>query len=500
MEYLLSAREMKGCDERTVSDFHVPAAVLMERAALSVAEEIEKRLTKQDTVLFLCGAGNNGGDGYAAARILAERGFRPWILPLKPPAKGSLPEQELLSARSYGIKELSALPEEPPRAVVDAIFGTGLSRDIEGEPFHVIETVNAWETLRIAVDLPSGVSADHGKILGIAFQADITVTFAFRKLGQLLFPGAACCGEVLRKDIGILESSFSGSKPRVLAYGREDLSLLPKRTADTNKGDYGKLLIIAGSPGMCGAAVFAAKAAYRMGVGLVRVYTPEENRSILQQAVPEAVLTTYRSDRFDEKGLIEAIHAADTVLIGPGLGTGAVSEKLLRTTMDTVSCPLVIDADGLNLLARETEQLKRPHTDMVLTPHIGEMARLTGDAPIYLKEERLSRAEEFANEYNVVLAMKDSRTVTAVPYGSLYLNLTGNHGMATAGSGDVLSGIIAALIATGLRAEKAAPLGVYIHGLAGDLAAEKKSARGLNASDLLDSLCDILRETERVTP
>lgn len=483
---------MKTCDENTSREFGVPEEVLMERAALAVADETMRRMKQGDHVLVLCGTGNNGGDGLAIARILAERKIDVCFYMTGNPKKGTLCEKQLSICRKYDIRELKTLPEQETSIVIDAVFGTGLSRDIEGELFTLFETVNKWNSYRITVDIPSGISSDHGKELGISFHADLTVTFAFRKIGQILYPGADRCGEIICADIGITEKSFLGLKPKVTALTEEDLSLLPKRQNDSHKGDYGKLLVIAGSPGMCGASLFAAKAAYRMGAGLVQIYAPEENRTVLQQTLPEAILTTYRSDRFDEKELLESIHWADAVLIGPGLGTSPVAGKILKTTLSAVSMPLVVDADALNLLAKEPELLKRPHTDMILTPHLGEMSRLTGDAPIYLKEEKISRAMDFANEYNVIVVLKDSRTVTAVPYGNIYLNTTGNHGMATGGSGDVLSGMILGLIGTGLSAELAAPLGVYLHGLAGDHAAKTKGERCLMASDLLDSLCEVL--------
>lgn len=492
MEYLVNAKEMKAYDENTSREFLLPPIVLMERAAEAFTEEFTRRMSPGSTVIVLCGSGNNGGDGLAIARLLFQRGYAVSLLLTGKSGKDSLAETELFICRKYGITELSELPEKATDAVIDAIFGTGLTRNVEGECAELLERVNAWDCFRAAVDIPSGISADHGRVMGVAFRADLTVTFAFRKLGQILYPGSDYCGELLCRDIGITADSFCGTRPRVCAFTEADREKLPPRANDSNKGDYGRVLVIAGSVNMCGAAFFAAKAAYLAGAGLVRIYTPEENRVILQTRLPEAILTTYRSDRFEEKGLIEAIHWADTVLIGPGLSTGDTADRIFHTTLRSVSVPLVIDADGLNLLARETEQLKRPHTDIVLTPHIGEMARLTGDSVMYLKEERIARAAEFANEYNVILTMKDSRTVTAVPYGRIYLNRTGNHGMASGGSGDVLSGFITGLIATGADTETAAGLGAYLHGRAGELAAERKGARAMSATDILDALPEVL--------
>ncbi len=496
MEYLVNAREMKACDEQTSKTYGMPPVVLMERAAEAVADEVKARIKKSATILVLCGGGNNGGDGYATARLLFLLGYTVSIFPLVKPAKDSLCEKERKICQNYQIKECDHLPEEPADVVIDAIFGTGLSRDLEAPVSDVLKTVNEWPSYRIAVDIPSGVSADHGRILGTGYKADLTVTFAYKKLGQVLFPGAAYCGETVCHDIGITDHAFEGRLPRVCTLTEEDLSSFPDRKADTHKGDYGKVLVIAGSSSMCGAAAFAAEAAFRMGAGLVKIFTAEENKSALQTLVPEALLSVYRNDKFDEKALVEDIHWADVCLIGPGLSTTATAQKILKTTLQSVSVPLIIDADGINLLAKEPEILKGPHTDVILTPHIGEMSRLTGDSPMYLKEERLRIAEEFANEYNVILTLKDSRTVTAIPYGKLYLNTSGNHGMATGGSGDVLSGMIAGLLAVGAKAELAASLSVYLHGLAGDLAAKDVSAASLMARDLLRMIPTVLKKTE----
>ncbi len=491
MEYLVNAKEMKACDEQTSKEFQMPPVVLMERAAEAVTAEITRRFKKDTKILVLCGGGNNGGDGYATARLLFLQGYFVSLYALTEPGKDSLCKKEREICRKYHIQEVSALPEHPADVVIDAIFGTGLSRDVEDPLANVLQTVNEWDAYRVAVDIPTGISSDHGRILGTAFRADLTVTFAYRKLGQVLFPGASFCGEVVCADIGITEHSFSGRLPRVCSLTPEDFSMLPDRKADTHKGDYGKVLVIAGSASMCGAAAFAAEAAYRMGAGLVKIFTAEENRTALSTLVPEALLTTYRSDKFDEKSLIEAIHWADVCLIGPGLSTGTTAEKILKTTLHSVSVPLVIDADGINLLAKEPEILKGPHTDVILTPHIGEMSRLTGDSPMYLKEERLRIAEEFANEYNVILALKDSRTVTAIPFGRIYLNLTGNNGMATGGSGDVLSGMIAGLLSQGAGAEASAAFGVYLHGIAGDLAAKERGTASMLARDLISMLPEV---------
>ena len=243
---------------------------------------------------------------------------------------------------------------------------------------------------------------------------------------------------------------------------------------------------------MAGAAVLAAKAAYRSGGGLVRIYTPEENRIILQTAVPEAILTTYSAKKADTQQLIECLSWADVIILGPGIGKSDVAHSIVKTVLKNAAVPMVVDADALNIIAEQTEQLLRPHTELVLTPHLGEMSRLKQLAVSYIKENIEQVAEDFAREYNVICVLKDSRTVTAIPYGKTFINRNGNSGMATAGSGDVLSGIIGSLMAQGLSAEQAAPLGVYVHAAAADERSKTVSKHGLTAGEIINGLSDVL--------
>ena len=360
--------------------------------------------------------------------------------------------------------------------IIDALFGIGLSRKLDDELVHLMERLNQSSAHRLAVDIPSGVSADNGAVLGGAFKADDTVTFAYCKTGMVLFPGAEYCGNITVKD----------------AITKEDLNFLNNRAADSNKGTFGKVLLVAGSVNMAGAAVLAAKAAYRSGCGLVRIYTPEENRIILQTAVPEAVLTTYSAKKADTQQLIECLSWADVIILGPGIGKSDVAHSIVKTVLKNAAVPMVVDADALNIIAEQTEQLLRPHTELVLTPHLGEMSRLKQLAVSYIKENIEQVAEDFAREYNVICVLKDSRTVAAIPYGKTFINRNGNSGMATAGSGDVLSGIIGSLMAQGLSAEQAAPLGVYVHAAAADERSKTVSEHGLTAGEIINGLSDVL--------
>ncbi len=497
MEYLVNAREMKNCDKNTIEFYKMPSEVLMERAALAVVEKIRQQGYDTTHVLAVCGNGNNGGDGVAAARILCEQGVSVSILLVDqnhPYSDGM--QKQLSIAESYGMHIINEWEDVGYTLILDAIFGIGLSRQIEGKTAELIRRINEAKAPVVAVDIASGISADNGNILGCAVKADMTVTFAFKKLGQLLYPGADHTGRLFVCDIGITKKSWLGKKPSYFAMEKEDLKFLPKRENHSNKGSYGKVLLIAGSANMGGAAVFASAAAYASGCGLVKVFTAEENRTALLTHVPEAILSIYAGKKLDRNELIESIKWADVVAIGPGIGTEPVAREMVKTVLEAAAVPVVMDADALNILSEDINLLLRPHTEIIVTPHPSEMARLAGASVSYIKDNLIMQAEEFAREYNVICVLKDARTVCAIPYGKTYLNLSGNHGMATAGSGDVLCGLIAGLTAQGVRPELAAPLGVYIHGLSGDVMVKRRGYHGLMAGDLPDGIKKVMKKLD----
>lgn len=508
MKYLVTGKEMKLLDQNTSGHFHMPQEVLMEQAAMAFARQLlyvaEQSVpgaangmgTPINSVLVVCGTGNNGGDGIAVARLLNQQGIKAYVYYAGASGKkgSDLFELQKKIYTTYGYPVADTL-DGTYDVVVDAIFGIGLSRPIVGEMAELIEKMNQMTGFKVALDMSSGISAEDGEVLGSAFMADATITFSFGKAGQYLWPGAKYCGKTYIVDIGITEESWLENRPRLAYLEDMDLQQLPVRAEDSHKGSYGKLLVIAGSSQMAGAAVLAAKAAYRMGTGLVKVVTAEENRNILLTLVPEALVSVYGKN-IDKKKLIEELKWADAVVLGPGIGTGAAAEDLLSTVMMNVNVPLVLDADALNLLAKEPERLLRPHMDLVVTPHLGEMSRLTGDAVSYIKSKLIEEARDFAQNYDVICVLKDAHTVTAVPYGLTYLNLSGNNGLATGGSGDVLSGMIGALLAQGLKADMAAPLGVYLHGRAADEEVKNTGCRGMMAQDILEGLTNIWKQVE----
>lgn len=500
MKYILDSHEMKQCDENTMQRRGMLSAVLMERAALAATQEITKRYPKPETkVLVVCGAGNNGGDGIAVARLLFLKGYQAAICFVGNREKMTTETaRQMQIAGNYGVPFCEAAEAfvQTWDVVADAIFGIGLCREVSGKYADLLGQMNELNAYKVAIDIASGVSGSTGQILGIAFEADLTVTFGFAKRGQLLYPGAEYTGELVVADIGIDEQSLFELKPQMRVLELSDLKLLPKREARSNKGSYGKLLILAGSAQMAGAAIFAAKAAYRMGCGLVRVATVEENRLILQEQVPEAVLAVYNNGTDVVEFVETQLRWADAVVAGPGIGQAKLSERMLHELLRQVRIPCLCDADALNLLANHPDWWSEIQTDLIITPHLGEMSRLTGQSISEIQNALVQTAVEFAGKHQITVVLKDARTVTAQKKGNCFLNMSGNHGMATAGSGDVLSGVIGALLAQKMEPAMAAPLGVYLHGLAGDAAVPKCGHYAMMASDIVEGIIDVLRKQE----
>lgn len=507
MRRIVNSEEMKYCDQNTISHFGVPSLVLMERAALGVADAVPKNLSNK-TILIVCGSGNNGADGLAAARILSQRGYT--VTAVQMPDNGKRTEENRLQREildRYGIPVLQDMPDTVPfGCVIDAVFGIGLSRAPQGKYAEWIQAMNVSGGYKIAVDMPSGVSSDTGEVYEAAFLADVTVTFAYEKAGQMLHPGCGKCGKVLVLDIGITDESWLERRPSCFAPEIGDLSKIPRRPSRSNKGTFGRLLVIAGSKNMAGAALFCAKAAYCTGCGLVKIHTPEENRTILQTALPEAVLSVYDEKRGrQEQDLLEQdLQWADVVAIGPGIGTGKTARRIVEQTLWQARVPVVADADALNILAQNPQILKEKNKDnnkesnkecrkaeLAITPHLGEMARLCGKDIAQIQQSMQKTAQEYAKQNRLVCVLKDAVTVTA-GRAAVYFNTSGTPALAKGGSGDVLTGMIAALAAQGMPLEEAAFMGVYLHGLAGEYAARKKGAYSVLARDIIDSVGKVL--------
>jgi NAD(P)H-hydrate epimerase len=488
MKTILNGKEMKQADQTTIVDYGLPSPVLMERAALSVVDVMEQQELLSRRILVLCGMGNNGGDGFAVARLLHLRHCDVTMALIGDRKKMSADaRQQYEICRKYQVAEwTSDLDLRGWDVFVDAIFGIGLSREIAGPAKDVILQVNGLPGSKVAVDMPSGVCADDGRVCGIAFHADVTVTFGFAKVGQMLYPGKKYCGKLYVNDIGIGEESLRNITPRCHCLEPADFAWFPKPEPDAHKGSRGKVLCIAGSAAMAGAAYLSGAAALCSGAGMVHIYTHSSNRDILLSRLPEALLTCYED--FDEKECLSLLSRADAVLIGSGMGTDRPAQAMLACVLQNVTVPLVMDADALNILSERPEGFRNAKSSWVITPHLGEMARLCHSSVAYVAEHKLAVCQEFAGEHHLICCLKDAATVTALSDGTTYLNASGCSGMATAGSGDVLAGIITGLIAQGMPSEQAAPFGVYIHGLAGEAAADRYSLHGMKASDLLEGL------------
>lgn len=491
MKYLVNASEMRRYDSNTIEKIGIPACVLMERAALAVAEAVERHCAGfmgERCVLVLAGMGNNGGDGLAAARLLAEKGYQVevWCVGNREKASAQwLQQMDILE--KYPVERIDRPKKQTYTVLLDALFGVGLSREVSGSFACAVDTFNALGGWKLALDLPSGIDSDTGKVWGTAVRASATVTFGFCKRGLMLYPGHGYAGNVTIADIGISSRSFYGEEPGMYAYEGDAAALLPERDRGGNKGTFGKVLLTAGSRNMAGAAVLSARAAYRAGAGMVKVLTPRENRIILQQAVPEALLGTLEE-------ISQGMEWADVLAIGPGLGKGETAGKCLGQAVLESGRPLLIDADGLNLLS-EDRNLRAALSNqgkegrkIVLTPHVGEMARLTGRSVSECGGNLPAFGMELAKELHGVVAAKDARTFICGEDHAICVNLSGNSGMATAGSGDVLAGVIAGLLAQGMEVFEAAAVGAYIHGCAGDEASRRRGEHACMAEDIIEAL------------
>ena len=467
MKLLVNAAQMKAADQYTIQELGIASLELMERAANACVQTMQSKNLDLSSVCVVCGSGNNGGDGFAIARILKNMGCSVDTYLVGNP-EHCTPEtrEQIRRLKECGGKITEDIPQDNSYSIViDAVFGVGLSRKIEGTYRQVIERMNQMQGTKFAVDIPSGLSASYA-------------------------------GRVTVAEIGISHEPLLQDADVIHSFEREEYRrMLPERPEDSNKGSYGRLLVIAGSKGMAGAAYLNAHAAYMTGAGLVRIYTPKDNREILQTLLPEAIITAY--DEFNKEEVLKLLKWADGVCIGSGIGRSTTSEKLLRTVIEYVDVPCLIDADGLNLLSDNKDLLDRlADRKFIFTPHMKEMSRLTGIPVEDLREDRIQILKKFADGYQVTCVLKDSRTLIADKANEICLNLTGNSAMAKAGSGDVLAGVIAGFMVQEKDTKKAARLGTYVHGLAGDLAKFEKGVYSVMARDLIEYISKALMKLE----
>ena len=519
---LYTAAQMREIDRRAIEELGIPSTQLMENAAMAVAREVralpipgpgldgpvgwvttdgraptpeeqaEFWAMRRRSAIVWCGPGNNGGDGVAAARLLLEMGWRVKCVLVGDRDKMTddcLEMERRLVEAGGALEDFDRLHKEqymPFDVAVDALFGVGLHRDL-GPDAALAARMTRWGTgWVVSVDVPSGIHADTGDVMGSAVKADVTVTFSQGKPGLYVGQGAVHSGRVVVADIGIPEDLYPEDACGTLLVERSDLRL-PRRPVDGHKGEFGKVFILAGSRGYTGAAALCAKAAVRGGTGLVTVAVPEDVYPIVAVKCDEAMVWPWPED---DAELVERAKGCDAVLIGPGLGQGERAERLVLRLMKELTCPVILDADGLNIISKHMDVLdERREQSTILTPHDGEFARLSGcGLPI---ADRLGTARAFARRHRCILVLKGHRTVTAAGDACL-INSTGNSGMAKGGSGDALAGLTAALAAQ--RVTDPPVAAVWLHGRAGDLAAEDKGEYGMTPSDLIEQIPYAIKE------
>ncbi len=510
-------KQMNEIDRAAISRVGLPGIVLMENAAIRIFDEVKKilvELPKKRTVVF-AGKGNNGGDAFAVARHLHNNDVitEIYITCSKSEITGDS-GINLKVIENMGIvpKELSEnilneLSDSLKNAdiIIDGIFGTGFKGEIKGIIKDAVCMINSSGKTVLSIDIPSGVNGTTGEVSGACIRAARTVTLCLPKTGIIIHPGCEYAGELVVADIGIPPEIMDKADIRTNTIDTGHISkLLPARKADSNKGDFGKVFIVTGSPGMTGAGCLSGKAALRSGAGLVYLGVPKSLSAIYDSLLIESVTVpledngTGHISRDSIKQVLSQLKRSTVTAVGPGLSVSKDTIELVGSIIENSEAPLVLDADALNALSKDISVLKKCRGEVVITPHPGEMARLLSISIDDVQNNRIETAREFALKWNVITILKGSRTVVAFPEGTTYINLTGNSGMATGGTGDVLTGILAGLIGQGVKPADAALIGVHIHGLAGDRAAASKGECGLIAGDLIEELPYAIKQLRRM--
>ncbi|MCP4569426.1 MAG: NAD(P)H-hydrate dehydratase [FCB group bacterium] len=503
---LVDAEQMRAVDSRAIDEKKIPSLELMENAGRGIFDYIGEAVLPQlenARIAVVCGRGNNGGDGFVVGRYLIEAGYDADFFLTENDDRLSNDCRVNYDKIVKAGKKVAVIRKDPDLPdladydlIIDALFGTGFSGAPRGITSSVIERINEADTVVVAVDAPSGLDVSTGQYEGEVVHADYTASLALPKPGQFVSPGRELCGTVTVIPIGIPDEVVSSFDIKTNLITGELVSfLLPTPTPDGHKGDFGKVFVLAGSPGLTGAAALAGNAAARTGSGLVTVGVPSSLNSILESKLTE-VMTVPLPDlkkrsalSLRARGDIRRLMAErDAVAIGPGIGRHHETIELMRRLITDLECPAVIDADGLFALSGEDSPLLTEHGPLVLTPHPGEFERLTGQMPDANPINNFGVAAEYAKKFNSVIILKGSPTIVASPEGDVFLNPSGNWGMASGGSGDVLTGIIVSLLGQQLSPLEAAICGIFIHGLAGDLAVCDINPRSLIASDLIDYL------------
>jgi ADP-dependent NAD(P)H-hydrate dehydratase / NAD(P)H-hydrate epimerase len=509
---VVTAEQMREMDRLTIQKYGVPGLDLMERAGQGITKAILERFGRaaRKGVLVVAGKGNNGGDGLVVARLLKKEKIPCEIAllarqnELSPDAAHNLRAYLKLRGKvteiTNGKLDLLNQRIQGKGALVDAILGTGTTKAVGGVYAEAITLMNASGAPIVAVDIPSGLDTDNGTPLGVAVQAEMTVSLAFPKLGLVIYPGVSYAGELVIADIGIDPRAVDEVAPQTEIVEPEAIKrLVPIREPDTHKGTYGHLFVMAGSRGKTGAAIMGCRAAMRTGAGLVTLAAPRSLNNIFASSLVEVMTEPLQDNSAEE---IESLSDGDwrrllarknSLLFGPGIGVNDSTRTMLRWLLRNLEIPWVIDADGLNNLGLEMDRLRHAKRPPILTPHPGEMARLIDKDTATVNRNRVEIARSFATEHRCHVVLKGARTVIATAEGKIFINPTGNPGMASGGMGDVLAGILAALLGQGFSPENAMKLGVYLHGFVGDRVAAEKGQIGLIASDIIEGLPSAIR-------
>jgi len=516
---IVTAEVMRELDRRTIQEVGIPGAVLMENAGRGATAMLLEHFREWDRgpVSVVCGAGNNGGDGFVVARCLRERGVPVQVYSLVPPESirgdaglffrvmQALQIPWCILGEEGAGRDVSAA-WQASSCLVDAVFGTGLSRGVEGRTARAIQEITRAGRPVLALDMPSGIHADTGRVMGTAVQATWTATFGVPKRGLYLYPGATYAGTVRCVSIGIPPSFVEETAPAEEILEPEPFFRKLRRQPDTHKGTYGHLLVVSGSAGKTGAAFLCSESALRCGAGLVTLGIPQTLQRVFEGKLTEVMTLGLPGG---EAGVLQAealekietfLETADGLVVGPGLGICGETEKLIRGLWQEVRKPMVWDADALTLLARNTDLRGKQRAQIVVTPHPGEMSRLLGWPVSRIQEDRVEAVRTLARDWGVVTVLKGARTLVAHPTGSLYVNVTGNAGMAAGGMGDVLAGMIGALGLQGFSPVDAASFGVWLHGAAGDAVAASRGPLGFLASEVMQAVPAVLRKGMEAPP
>jgi hydroxyethylthiazole kinase-like uncharacterized protein yjeF len=505
MMKISSVQEMRNLDKRAIEQFDIPDVILMENAGQAVYFVIHNEFgIKGKRFIVFCGGGNNGGDGFVVARKLVSNGGFVTVFLLGDAEKltGCAKDNfDIISTLPIQIERLTSIEEIAPTllycdAVVDAIFGTGLTRNIEGIYKEVIELINGSDVTTFSVDIPSGVNGDTGQIMGSAVHADYTITFGLPKLGNVLFPGFDLCGKLHVTHISFPPSLYDADTIKIAT---NDPLPIPERQDDTHKGSYGKVLFIAGSSHYLGAPYFSALSFLKAGGGLSYLASPESITNFLANKGSEIVFAPQKET---DKGslsikakddLLEFADKVDMVVMGPGLSLHEETQELVRELAPLINKPLIIDGDGITAISTDIDMISKRKEVTMLTPHFGEMSRMVKTDISEIQNNRVSVLRKTCKELNAIVILKGAHTLIGYPDDHIFINLSGNPGMATAGSGDVLVGTIAAMFGAGFSIEESTRMGVFIHGLAGDIAMRDIGENGIIAGDIMHYLPEAIR-------